>query len=485
MKQTLVLACDLFTWRSALDILLISAALFFLYRTMLRLGTWKIMAGIFLALAVFIMASLLDLKGIEWIYQNVSHVAVFALVVIFQPELRKILERAVSVSSRRLGRDTGIRRLAPMLAECLGKLAGMHCGAILVFPGNEPIQNRISGGYQLNAVPSKPLILSIFDDNSPGHDGAVIIEGDRITRFGVRLPLSATTRLSEEYGTRHHAAMGLAEQTDALILVVSEERGLISLFSGGEMRVMRNIKDIIREITDHQEAAGFFLHENRRRFNRKNLAQITACLLLSSVFWFFLATSRLEVVERIMPVSIDYTSPSEDLILMGEKINEVQVHLTGPKSDIDNLSFSPPTLKIDLSKMAAGTQTFAISDEDLQLPKGVRLLDASPPHLQLTLAPMVEKKIVIRPQLIGALPGTLKLRRITVSPDRVLVAIPATRQEEEAVSEVLTTPLYLESISSSQRLFCEVVARPTIQPLGGRWPDVEVFIEVAEEGAEN
>lgn len=319
MKQTLVLACDLFTWRSALDILLISAALFFLYRTMLRLGTWKIMAGILLALAVFIMASLLDLKGIEWIYQNVSHVAVFALIVIFQPELRKILEQAVSVSSRRQDRDSGIRRLAPMLAECLGKLAGMRCGAILVFPGNEPIQNKISGGYQLHAVPSKPLILSIFDDNSPGHDGAVIIEGDRITRFGVRLPLSATTRLSEEYGTRHHAAMGLSEQTDALILVVSEERGLISLFLGGEMRVMRNIKDIVKAITDHQEATGFFLHENRRRFSRKSLVQIAACLLLSSVFWLFLAASRLEVVERIVPMSIDYTSPSGDPILVGGK----------------------------------------------------------------------------------------------------------------------------------------------------------------------
>ena len=74
-------------------------------------------------------------------------------------------------------------------------------------------------------MPSYPLILSLFDDSSPGHDGALIVEGDRLARFGVRLPMSTTTRLADSYGTRHHAAMGMAEQSDALVLVVSEERG--------------------------------------------------------------------------------------------------------------------------------------------------------------------------------------------------------------------------------------------------------------------
>jgi DNA integrity scanning protein DisA with diadenylate cyclase activity len=205
MRHPIILLHEFLSWRSALDILLIAAGLFFLYRTLLRLGTWKIMAGILLALVVFILASALQLKGIEWIYHNVSNVAVLGLIIIFQPELRKILEKAVSVStSRHKDQDTALYSLA---GEALVKLAQERCGAIIVFPGNEPLNSKISGGYQLNAVPSLPLIFSIFDANSPGHDGAVIIENGKLTRFGVRLPMSQSARLSEEYGTRHHAAV--------------------------------------------------------------------------------------------------------------------------------------------------------------------------------------------------------------------------------------------------------------------------------------
>ena len=152
------------------------------------------MAGIVLAFLVFVLASALNLQGIEWIYQNVSHVAVLGLIVIFQPELRKVLEKAVSVSPGRLrDQDT---QLPGLIAESLCKLAEERCGAIIVFPGREPIREKLSGGYQLNALPSMPLILSIFDPNSPGHDGAVLLEGNRLTQFGVRLPMSQSTRLS-------------------------------------------------------------------------------------------------------------------------------------------------------------------------------------------------------------------------------------------------------------------------------------------------
>ena len=101
MKNFFSLALDFFTWRAILDILLISAGLFFLYRTLLRLGTWKIMAGIVMALLVFVLANALNLQGIAWIFQNLSHIAVLGLIVIFQPELRKVLEKAVSVPPHR------------------------------------------------------------------------------------------------------------------------------------------------------------------------------------------------------------------------------------------------------------------------------------------------------------------------------------------------------------------------------------------------
>ncbi|WP_448873771.1 diadenylate cyclase [Desulfobulbus propionicus] len=477
MGQSIALAYEFFSWRAVLDVLLVSAGLFFLYRTLLRLGTWKIMAGILLALVVFILSNALDLKGIEWIYQNVSHVAVLGLIVIFQPELRKVLEKAVSVPPHRLkDQDTELQSL---IAESLVKLAREHCGAILVFPGREPIKDKISGGYQLNAVPSLPLILSIFDPNSPGHDGAVIIEGNKLTQFGVRLPMSQSARLSEEYGTRHHAAMGLAEQTDALTLVVSEERGKVSIFTNGTMQPGVNADDITRAIVEHQQQMGFFLGETAPKISKRTLLQVVASLVIAVAFWSTLMVSQREVVERILPVSIDYTSPTEDLALVGEKATEVKLHVTGPKSDIDILAINPPSVKIDLSKMAKGTQTIIITSENIRLPKGVTLLDASPQQLKLTLAAMTEKNMAITPQIIGKLPGNLKIKKITVTPDSVLVNVPVTR-EAKNIDEVLTTPIYLESISTDSKLFCKVIARPSIQPVAKRWPDVEVSIELKE-----
>ena len=475
MGHTVALTYDLFTWRAVLDILLIAAGIFFLYRTLLRLGTWKIMAGILLALVVFILANALNLKGIEWIYHNVSNVAVLGLIIIFQPELRKVLEKAVSVPPHRLkDQNTALQSL---IGEALMKLAQERCGALLVFPGKEPINDKISGGYQLNAVPSLPLILSIFDPNSPGHDGAVIIEGSKLTQFGVRLPMSQSARLSEEYGTRHHAAMGLAEQTDSLALVVSEERGKVSIFANAEMRPMRNAEEITRAIVAHQREMGFLSRDSAPKIRKRTLFQIAASLIIAVVFWSTLIVAQREIVERVLPVNIDYTSPAEDLVLVGEKANEIKLYLSGPKSDIDNLSTNPPSVKIDLSKMAKGSQTIIITSENLRLPKGVTLLDTSPQQLKLTLAAVIEKNVPITPQIIGKLPGNLKIKKITVTPETVLVTIPVTKEEKNS-EEVLTTPIYLESISTDSRLFCKVIARPSIQPAAKRWPDVEVFIEL-------
>jgi len=475
MGNAAALTHEFFTWRAVLDILLIAAGLFFLYRTLLRLGTWKIMAGILMALVVFILANALNLKGIEWVYHNVSNVAVLGLIIIFQPELRKVLEKAVSVPPHRL-KDQDIA-LQSLIGETLMKLAQERCGAIIVFPGKEPIKEKISGGYQLNAVPSLPLILSIFDPNSPGHDGAVIIEGSKLTQFGVRLPMSQSTRLSEEYGTRHHAAMGLAEQTDALALVVSEERGTVSVFTNGEMQPMRTADEITQAIIAHQREMGFLNRDSAPKIRKRTIFQIAASLLIAVVFWSSLIVSQREVVERVLPVNIDYTAPQGDLVLVGEKPNEIKLYLSGPKSEIDNLATNPPSVKIDLSKMAKGSQTIIITSANLQLPKGITLLDTSPQQLKLTLAAVMEKTVPITPQIIGKLPGNLKIKKITVTPETVLVTVPVTREEKNG-DEVLTTPIYLESISTDSKLFCKVIARPSIQPVAKRWPDVEVFIEL-------
>jgi DNA integrity scanning protein DisA with diadenylate cyclase activity len=127
-------------------------------------------------------------------------------------------------------------------------MAKKHQGALVVFPGREPIQEWVAGGYALDVRSSIPMLQSIFDPNSPGHDGALIVERGRFARLGVRLPVSQSQQLSDDYGTRHHAALGLAAKSDALTVLVSEERGQVSVFYKGRMRPIEDAKRIFQAL---------------------------------------------------------------------------------------------------------------------------------------------------------------------------------------------------------------------------------------------
>lgn len=463
-------------WRAVIDILLMSAGMFFLYQTLKRIGTWGIAAGVLIAMALYLLASLLDLKGIEWIFGNVSQVAVIALIVIFQPELRKIFERAASVRrSKQL--DSG-EELIAFLADSLWAMAEKRQGAIVVLPGKEPLQEWLAGGYKLDARPSMPLIMSIFDPNSPGHDGAIIVSKGKISRFGVRLPISQSSRIPEEYGTRHHAGMGLAERSDALVIVVSEERGKISIFKNGKMQPVGDRDRLVKSITSHrQEMAAFSIELPEGTTRWRAAAQMLASLALAVFFWSTLIITQGEMLEKVVTVPVEFTASSPHLVLVGDKDINVQLHLSGPKSDLDGVNSDALSVKIDLSKAQAGKQSHVITAENMRLPRKVNLIDVVPPSVELTLAEIVEQEVLIKPQLVGKLPNKMKILSMEVIPAKVKVSSPAVANKDKIVS-VITTPIYLEGIYSTTSLFCKIIAPPTVHPIDKRWPDVEVIIKV-------
>jgi uncharacterized protein (TIGR00159 family) len=466
----------MFGWKAVVDIVIIAAGLFFLYHSLLRLGTWRIVAGIMLAAGLFLIANFLDLKGLEWIFGNLSQVAVIALVVIFQPELRKIFEQAASVRRFEI-RDAGAE-LSHMIVDSLIKLAAQRRGAIVVFPGKEPIQQWLSGGFKLDARASVPLIMSIFDPNSPGHDGALIIQNGKFIRFGVRLPISQSSKLPEEYGTRHHAAMGLVEKSDTLAIVVSEERGKISIFDKGKFLQVNDPEKLVGTITSHWKHTSsypFELPEGKKRW--LVLSQMLVSLALAVFFWSALIIAQGEMLEKIVTVPVEYTASPTNLILVGDKQKEVRLHLSGSKSDLDSINPDELNVKIDLSKAVPGKQIFLISGENLRLPKNVKLLDMVPSSMELNLAAIVEQEVSIKPQLVGKLPADLKIIKIEVIPQKVKVLSPKADGRSKAV-DVITTPIYLESIYSDTSLYCKIIAPPAVQPADKRWPDVEVVIKV-------
>ncbi|WP_136809862.1 diadenylate cyclase [Desulfosediminicola flagellatus] len=476
--KSIQLYTDIFlSWQTLLDIALITAGLFFLYHTFLRLGTWKIIVGMLAAFVLFIIASLLNLEGIEWIYKNVSHVALLALIVIFQPELRKIFEKVVSITVSR--KKSQASQTTTIIADSLWMLAQQKRGAILVFPGKEHIQDKISGGYTLNASASMPLIMSIFDPNSPGHDGAVIIIDNLLASFGVRLPMSKSNRLSEEFGTRHHAAMGMAEESDALVLLVSEERGWVSAFVNGKMTRLNSPDDIILVIEKHFSKSGILDFARNTTFNRRTILQASCCLLMAIVFWSTLILGQKQMVERTLKIPIEYTSHAEGLVLIGNRVNELVVHVMGPKSALTDFVLSEPNAQVNLSKMSEGSHTLLITNENVKHPKNITVLDITPAEVELNLSAIVQKTVPIVPQLIGQLPEGLKIKKIQISPPDLQIFSPPVRADNKALT-VSTTPIYLGSIHSDSRILCKIIAPPSFQPVDKRWPDVEVLISLEQ-----
>jgi hypothetical protein len=272
--------------------------------------------------------------------------------------------------------------------------------------------------------------------------------------------------------------MGLAEKSDALALVVSEERGKISIFDRGKMRQVNDREKLVESIISHWKntaAYPFRLPEGKSRW--LTFSQISASIALAVFFWSTLIISQSEMLERVITVPVGYSASPPDLILVGDKQKEVRLHLAGPKSDLDSINPAQLSVKIDLSKTVKGKQTFPITDENIQLPGDVKLLDVIPSSVELTLAEIEEREVTIKPQLVGKLPGKMKILNIEVVPKQVKVLTPVDEQKSK-VFHVITTPIYLESISNDTKIYCKIIAPPSVHPTEKRWPDVEVIIKV-------
>jgi diadenylate cyclase len=305
--------------------------------------------------------------------------------VIFQEELRQFFER-LGVASLRRGR-TRHSRSEPidMLLSSVVDFARDHIGALIVLPGRQPIQRHIRGGIELNGQLSVPLLKSIFDPHSPGHDGAVIVEDGRVTRFATHLPLSQDFQQLAGVGTRHSAALGLAEATDALCLVVSEERGRISVAHDGRLR----------EVNDPNELAAVlhgFMHGPRDEHSKdrvwaKRVAQhwgeIAVALILTVGLWYlFVPGSRPEEVRYQVPVTVDHL-PAQIVLDKAEPAS-VEVTFTGPRRAF--YLFDPRKLEatLDGSHADLGRETFDVTDENLRYPRELKVTEVRPDKVRLS-----------------------------------------------------------------------------------------------------
>jgi len=352
-----------------------------------------IVRGLFILVAIYIIARQFGLELTAWIFQGFFAIFLIIIVVIFQEELRQIFER-IAVWSFASPRPSPLRSdTVDILTRTLADMARDRVGALVVLRGKDLLARHITGGIEWDAKLSEPLLKSIFDPHSPGHDGAVIIEKDRVARFAAHLPLSKDLSQLSDVGTRHSAALGLSELTDALCLVVSEERGRISVARNGRLTALANPQELGLQLQQFLQEKYPAAVEQKRlpmHFLRENWLAKVATLGLAVGLWYVLVpgSERIEATYRI-PVTIENLPP--DLALENVKPSEIQATFVGPKRAF--YLFDPGKLKVtvDASPAESGRRTFRITEQNVRYPKDLSLQDISPQSLQISVSKLSAK----------------------------------------------------------------------------------------------
>ena len=225
------------------EIIIITIVIYEVLLWIMNTRAWTLLKGLAVILAFTLFAAVFQLRTILWILERTATIAATALLVIFQPELRKALEQLGSqkIITNILSFDDGkennefSERTVNEIVRATFEMAKVKTGALMVIEQNDSLKEIERTGIQINGLISSQLLINIFEHNTPLHDGAVVLRGNRVTAATCYLPLSDNMSISKDLGTRHRAAVGISETSDSLTIVVSEETGRVSVAQGGKL----------------------------------------------------------------------------------------------------------------------------------------------------------------------------------------------------------------------------------------------------------
>jgi len=233
--MTLLRFLEILTWRDAVDVLAVAIIIYNLLLLIRGTRAMQVLLGLFFLVLVYYVAVLAELPTLQRILENLLIVLPFAVIVLFQGEIRRALADFGRNPLWGLAKQQKVVASFSEIGLAATTLASRRVGALIVIERLQGLRNYIENGIALDALVSYDLLINLFMPDTPLHDGAAIIQDDRIAAAGCFLPLTANPELSKDFGTRHRAALGITEESDAVAVVVSEETGAISLAFNGEL----------------------------------------------------------------------------------------------------------------------------------------------------------------------------------------------------------------------------------------------------------
>ena len=374
-------------FQDILDILFLSVVAYHLYLWFQGSKALKALVGLLALGIVFTLARTWGLFMTTWVFQILWQVLVLLLIILFQSEIRQVLERVNPLKAIGLWKFSTPGEWISGFAKAIFSLAARRIGALLIIERVDQVKEWVTAGQSLEGDPTPELLTSIFQKDSPLHDGAVLIREGRVKEVACYLPLSPDEGLPKEWGTRHRAALGISERCDAWVVVVSEERGEVSLARRGEMihvDSQEKLSQLVTEaVTPYSAPQKKWWEKIRFLLVHRWRAKLVTVLLVS-LLWLLLAGQQ--DFEQTISVPLETKNLPDQMEILEPLEPIVQITVRGLRKDASSLNGKNVLAKIDLSMARLGRRIFPITRDQILLPNDrIQVVKIEPPKLEFSL----------------------------------------------------------------------------------------------------
>ena len=371
-------------FQDALDILFLTMVAYYLYLWFRGTKAFKALIGLIVLGIVFTSARAWGLFLTTYVFQIFWQVLVILLIILFQSEIRQVLERVNPLKAIGFHKVADPADWVPSFTKGTFLLASRRIGALIIIQRLDLIEEWITDGRPLNGDPVQEVLMSIFQKNSPLHDGAAVIRGGQIVTVSCYLPLSSIEGLPNEWGTRHRAAVGLTERCDAWVVIVSEERGEVSIARNGRIETVEkeeNFSGLIHEAISPVTPQKRSWKKRLQLFVTNHWPVKLGSFALVCLFWIMLAGQQDFQVTLRVPLAVK--NVPEEMEVQRPLTPEVQLTLRGHRKDASTLSERNVHVELDLSLAKYGKKVYSITRDQIVLPNDrIQVVRIEPSRLE-------------------------------------------------------------------------------------------------------
>ncbi len=372
---SLILLKDIF------DIFIIVICVYFILIFIKQTRSMFIFGAFVCLFGLNFVAQTFDLSLTRQLFEPLLTLFIAIFVIVFQPEIRKFFKwissgRMTSFSKALSLPENNIQTVTRAVFE----MAKRKMGAIIVIPGQYPLDDLLEGGFVLDGKISYALLLSIFDSKTPGHDGAVLIEGSEVKMFGLHLPLAREFTEYSRVGTRHRAGAGITERTDAMSIIVSEERGEVSISTKGLLTKVKTPEELANIIANFTADDTKTMSKKRHVIHNiffKNILFKIAAIAIALTFWYF-SVYKTGIVKIEYSIPIEYRYINSSIVIKTSIPDAISVTVTGNNRDVVNLKKDNIKVVVDASKFIVGDNTFTVQQTNIQTPSYIQVSNFTP-----------------------------------------------------------------------------------------------------------